>query len=60
MTRSTYFYTYKKMVDEITPKSGENGVFLKKNGENGIVLKVFGNFGCKKCKYYLALGVILL
>ena len=48
------------MVDEITPKSGENGVFLKKNGENGIVLKVFGNFGCKKCKYYLALGVILL
>ena len=48
------------MVDEITPKSGENRVLLREIGENEVVLKVFGNFGCKKCSVFLARGVIPL
>ena len=35
------------MVDEITPKSGENGAFLSENSKNEAILEVFGNFGCK-------------
>lgn len=48
------------MVDEITSNVGEIGVFLREINENRVVLRIFGKFGCKKCKYYLALGVILL
>lgn len=55
-----YFYIYKNMVDEITPKSGENGVFLRKNNENEVILEVFSYFGCKKCPILLIVGSIPL
>lgn len=44
------------MVDETTPKSGENKVFLRKIDENGVVLKIFSDFGCKICHKFFSKG----